>query len=302
MVERPTAKVRSISKCFQSEVEDLAWFHDRDGWKEYLTHLATHRFNRFSLTFGKQYNYPYGNEFVSDVYFHLAYPFLVSVPGHDVAISNLTDDERRRNLETLKFIVREADRRGLEFQLALWTQNYDFDDCPNAKHQITGLGPDNIARYCRDALAVILAEVPEISGLTLRVHVESGIPEGDYDFWRTYFEAVKAAGRTIRLDLHAKGLDEKLIETALATGMPVGVSPKYTSEHMGLPYHQASIRALELPVDDNMPIDQQAGRDMTTLYSGRDAEKTCRQVEVQRGLAQVHALQLWRPSARGSPL
>ncbi len=273
MVETPTAKVRSISKCFQSEIEDLPWFHDRDGWEQYLTHLATHRFNRLSLTFGKQYNYPYGNEFVSDVYFHLAYPFLVSVPGHDVAISNLTEEERGRNLETLKFIAREAHRRGPEFQLALWTQSYDFDDCPNAKHQITGLGPDNIAEYCRDALAIILAEVPEISGLTLRVHVECGIPEGDVAFWQAYFAAVKDAGRTIRLDLHAKGIDEKLIETALATGMPVGISPKYTSEHMGLPYHQASIRALELPLDDSTPAAQRAGRDMTALYSGRDTEK-----------------------------
>src|SRR5439155_1456793 len=34
------------------------------------------------------------------------------------------------------------------------------------------------------------------------------------------------------------------------TGMPVNVSPKYWAEHMGLPYHQASIRALELPPHD----------------------------------------------------
>lgn len=272
MVETPTAKVRSISKCFQSEIEDLPWFHDREGWEEYLTLLATHRFNRISLTFGKQYNYPYGNEFVSDVYFHLAYPFLVTAAGHDVEISNLTEEERSRNLDTLKFIGREADRRGLEFQLALWTQSYDFDNCPNARHRITGLGPDNIARYCRDSLAIILAEVPQISGLTLRVHVESGIAEGDYDFWRTYFSAVKEAGRTVRLDLHAKGIDETLIDIALATGMPVGVSPKYTSEHLGLPYHQASIRALELPVPGGTPADQAAGRDMTTLYAGHDAE------------------------------
>jgi hypothetical protein len=273
LVETPTAKVRSISKCFQSEVEDLPWFHDREGWEEYFTLLVTHRFNRFSLTLGMQYNYPYGNEFVSDVYFHLAYPFLVSVPGHPVTITNLTDDERRRNLDTLKFIAREADRRGLEFQLALWTQSYDFDDCPNAKHQITGLGPGNIAAYCRDALAMILAEIPEISGLTLRVHVESGIPEGDYEFWRTYFSAVTGAGRAIRLDLHAKGIDEKITDIALATGMPVSISPKYTSEHLGLPYHQASIRALELPVGDEMPADPNVSRDMKTLYAGRDAEK-----------------------------
>lgn len=274
LVEKPAAKVRSISRCFQSEAEDLPWYHDRDGWEEYLTLLVTHRINRISLTLGMQYNYPYGNEFISDVYFHLAYPFLVTVPGHEVMVSNLSDDERRRNLETLKFIAREADRRGLEFQLALWTQSYDFDDCPNARHQIAGLGPANIAGYCRDALAVILAEVPEISGLTLRVHVESGIPEGDYDFWRTYFSAVVAAGRSIRLDLHAKGIDERLIALALATGTPVCISSKYTSEHFGLPYHQASIRALEFPVRDDASADRQAtGRNPEHLYSGHDVEK-----------------------------
>ncbi|MGE0006746.1 MAG: hypothetical protein AB7S92_14270 [Parvibaculaceae bacterium] len=271
LVGTPAAAIRSISKCFQSETEDLPWFHDRNGWEEYLTHLATHRFNRFSLTFGKQYNYPYGNEFVSDVYFHLAYPFLVSVPGHDVSISNMTGEERTRNLETLKFIAGEADRRGLEFQLALWTQSYDFDNCPNAKHQISGLGPRNIAAYCRDALSMLLAEVPAISGLTLRVHVESGIPEGDYAFWQTYFAAVKGAGRTIRLDLHAKGIDEKLIDTALDTGMPVCISPKYTSEHMGLPYHQMSIRPLELAGSQALPAGPGPEPRAATLYSGHDA-------------------------------
>ena len=273
LVERPSAEVRSISRCFQSNVEDLAWFHDRDGWRDYLTLLAVQRFNRISLTFGMQYNYPYGNEFVSDVYFYFAYPFLVSVPGYSVEVSDLPAEERHRNLETLKFIAREADRRGLEFHLGLWTQNYDFDDCPHANHQISGLNADSLAGYCRDALAMILAEVPQIGGLTLRVHVESGIAEGDYAFWRTYFEAVTGAARPIRLDLHAKGIDETLIETALATGMPVSVSPKYTSEHFGLPYHQSSIRQLERPVQDDAAAEQRAGRDLMTLYSGRDTER-----------------------------
>src|SRR5436190_4497161 len=47
--------------------------------------------------------------------------------------------------------------------------------------------------------------------------------------------------------MHAKGIDPQMIEVALATGMPVNVSPKFWAEHMGLPYHQAAIRALELP-------------------------------------------------------
>ncbi|WP_422026646.1 hypothetical protein [Roseovarius sp.] len=267
LVGEPATRVRSLSKCFSSEVEDLPWFRDRDGWQAYLDELVTHRFNRLTLTLGMHYNYPYGNEFLSDVYLHFAYPFLVDVPGHGVTIANLPEAERRENLDTLKFIAREAARRGLEFQLALWTQNYDFDHYPGARHQVQGLGPDNLAAYCRDALALILAEVPEISGLTLRVHVESGIPEGDYAFWKTYFGAVTGAGRTLRLDLHAKGIDETLIGMALETGMPVTVSPKYTLEHMGLAYHQASIRPLEL--------DLEGGKESArkTLYSGDDAHR-----------------------------
>jgi hypothetical protein len=269
LVETPVAKVRSISRCFQSVTEDLPWFHDREGWCEYLTHLVTHRFSRVSMTMGMQYNYPYGNEFISDVYFHFAYPFLVQVPGHDVEAEGLTAAEREKNLDSLRFIAAEARRRGLSFHLALWTQSYDFANSPNANYQIKGVTKENRAAYCRDALAMILAEVPDITGLTLRVHVECGIPEGSYDFWETYFEAVTGCGRTIQLDLHAKGIDERMIEIALATGMPVCISPKYTSEHMGLPYHQASIRALELQTGEGG--DGGAGRDMKTLYSGPDA-------------------------------
>jgi hypothetical protein len=39
-----------------SPEEDKAWFYDRDMWVEYLSALATHRFNRFNLTFGIGYN------------------------------------------------------------------------------------------------------------------------------------------------------------------------------------------------------------------------------------------------------
>ncbi|HKA01781.1 MAG TPA: hypothetical protein VKE70_34955, partial [Candidatus Solibacter sp.] len=96
-------------------------------------------------------------------------------------------------------------------------------------------------------LARILAEVPEISGLTFRVHGESGVAEGSYDFWKTLFSAAKESGRKIGIDMHAKGMDGKMIDTALSTGLPITISPKFMAEHMGLPYHQAGIRELEMP-------------------------------------------------------
>ena len=60
----------------------------------------------------------------------------------------------------------------------------------------------------------------------MRIHGESGIPEGSYSFWKTLWQALATARteegkqRIIELDLHAKGLDPETIAIARATGMP----------------------------------------------------------------------------------
>src|SRR5207248_10081289 len=82
---------------------------------------------------------------------------------------------------------------------------------------------------------------------TFRIHGESGVAEGSYDFWKTVFDGVAQCGRAVEIDMHAKGIDQPMIDMALATGMPVKVSPKSWAEHMGLPYHQAAIRPTEMP-------------------------------------------------------
>jgi hypothetical protein len=61
------------------------------------------------------------------------------------------------------------------------------------------------------------------------------------------FDGVKRCGRKVEIDLHSKGIDQNMIDLALATGMPVKVSPKFWAEHMGMPYHQADIRDQEVP-------------------------------------------------------
>jgi hypothetical protein len=247
LVEQPTARIRSIARLFCSEEEDKGWFHDRQGWRDYLSMLAANRFNRFALTLGMGYNYPYHNAWIRDVYFYFPYPFLFDLDGYDVAVRELSAEERAQNLETLKFIAQETARRGMDFQLALWTQRYDFDDVPNANYNVDGVTADNLAPYCRDALTRLLTEVPEITGLTFRVHVEGGIAEGDYAFWEAAFTGVAAAGRPVEIDMHGKGLDHTTIELARKSGMPFAASPKYMAEHMGLAYHQSSIRNKEYP-------------------------------------------------------
>jgi len=84
---------------------------------------------------------------------------------------------------------------------------------------------------CRDALALLLKECPNITGVTFRIHVESGIPEGSYDFWKTVFDGCVQSVRRVAIDLHAKGIDQPMIDVVLGTGLPVTISPKFWEEH-----------------------------------------------------------------------
>jgi hypothetical protein len=162
----------------------------------------------------------------------------------------------------LRFISDEAKLRGLDFQLGLWCHAYKWSDSADVNYAIEGLTPENHAKYCRDALTAVLKACPAISGVTIRTHGESGVPEGSYEFWQSIFEGAGGAGRKVEIDLHAKGIDQTMIDGAIKTGMPVNVSPKYWAEHMGLPYQQASIRALE------MPKPGQRGQGLFALSSG----------------------------------
>jgi hypothetical protein len=242
--ERPASSIRSIARGFNSDVEDKSWFQDKAFWPPYLTMLAANRFNRFNLTLGLGYDFATG---LTDTYFYFAYPFLLSVPGYNVRAVPLPDAERDLNLEMLRFISDETARRGLHFQLGIWTHAYQWAKSPEANYTIAGLTPETQAPYCRDALRALLVACPNINGVTFRVHGESGVPEGSYDLWKTIFDGVVQSGRKVEIDMHAKGMDQPMIDTALGTGMPVNISPKFWAEHMGLPYMQGAIRQQEMP-------------------------------------------------------
>jgi hypothetical protein len=282
--EKAANEVRSVSRYFCSELEDKPWYYDRDFWLGYLDLLAACRFNRFCLAYGLEYDFPRG---VTSDYLHFPYPYLVNVPGYDVRVMQLakadgtvlpapvqlSDWERTKNFEALRFIAAQTAARGLQFQLGIWTHAYQWTDSPHAYHHIEGLTPDTHAAYCRDALTIILKECPEIQGLTMRVHGESGIPEGSYNFWKTLFEAIRGCGRTVEIDMHAKGVDEKMIDIAVATGMPVKLGAKYSAEHQSLGYQQADIRSMEIPKADHEgegPFSLSSGSRSFTRYGYAD--------------------------------
>jgi len=259
VTEQPANPVRSVMRQFTSEPLDKPWFYDREMWPNYLTMLAGQRFNRFHLAFGLGYD---DLKQVADSYFLFLYPFLLAVPGYSVRATNLPDAERDRNLETLRFISEQTVARGIEFQLGVWMHGYSWPTSKRAQNTIEGLTAENHAAYCRDALTAVLRACPAISSVALRIHGESGIAEGSYDFWKTVFDGVARCGRKVEIDLHAKGIDTTMIDHALATGMAVNVAPKYWAEHLGMPYHQAAIREVE------MPVAGRSGAGLMTLSEG----------------------------------
>lgn len=245
--EHAANRVRSIARLFTSEVEDKPWYNDREMWPAYLTMLAAQRFNRFNLSFGIGYDFLTN---VTDAYFLFAYPFLISVPGYNVRVPQLADAERDRNLAMLRYISEQTAARGLHFQLGLWMHGYQWLKSPNPNYTIEGLTPGTHGPYCRDAVRAVLKACPAIGGVTFRIHGESGVEEGSYSFWKTVFEGVATCGRPVEIDMHAKGMDQAMLDLAVAAGMPLKVSPKYWAEHLGMPYHQAEIRDQERPRPD----------------------------------------------------
>jgi hypothetical protein len=244
LAEKPANEVRSITRLFVSDVHDKPWYNDREMWPQYLTMLATQRFNRFNLAFGIGYDFI---RHVTDAYFLFTYPFLLNVAGYQVRVPQLSDSERDHNLEMLKFIGEQTVARGMEFHIGLWMHGYEWINSPNANYTIEGLTKENHGAYCRDAVRTLLQACPAISGVTFRIHGESGVQEGSYEFWKLVFEGVATCGRPVKLDMHTKGMDQTMTDIALATKLPVNMSPKFWGEHMGMTYHQADIRELEQP-------------------------------------------------------
>jgi hypothetical protein len=244
VIEQPANIIRSLNRLFVSDIEDKSWYNDREMWKQYLTMITTQRFNRFNLSLGIGYDFLQN---VTDGYFLFAYPFFLSVPGYNVRVPQLSEAERDKNLEMLKFISTETAARGIHFQLGIWMHGYEWLNSPNPNYTIEGLSRETHGPYCRDAIRQLLQACPAISGVTFRIHGESGVNEGSYNFWKTIFEGVATCGRKVEIDMHAKGMDVTMSDLAIATGLPVTISPKYWAEHLGLPYHQADIRAFEIP-------------------------------------------------------
>ena len=223
----PATPIRGIRHFLHNEDLEKDWYYSRDYWRDFLAMLARCRFNRFNLVFAHQTNY-------------LAppYPFWLDLdefPG--IRVPGLTQAERERNLEMLRYISDTAAEHGIDFTLGVWEHNIQ----PGMKATVEGLTRQNIGPYSHAALSRVLAACPSIRSVQMRTNAESGIPKDQQvEFYRDHvFRAIRDSGRRVVLDLRGWSLAAGMADTARAAGVPLRVSTKYWAEDLGRPYQPA---------------------------------------------------------------
>lgn len=224
---KPAMAMRGIRWFLHNEEMEKQWYYSREFWVDFFRMLARNRFNRFNLVFAHQ-----------TPYLAPPYPYWVAVEEHpEVRVPGLSDEQRQRNLDMLRFISQTAADYAVDFTLGIWEHNIQ----PGMKPSVTGLTRQNIGPYSYAALKKVLAACPSIRSVQMRTNSESGIP-GDYqvEFYRDYvYRALREAGHLVTLDLRGWVMSNGMLDGAIGSGVPLRLSSKYWAEDLGRPYQPA---------------------------------------------------------------
>jgi hypothetical protein len=231
MKAKPATPIRGIRYFLHNAGLERDWYYSREYWTAYFQMLARNRFNRFNLVFAHQ-----------TPYLAPPYPFWIALDEFpQIRARGLTDEQRARNLDMLRFISQTASDYGIDFTLGVWEHNIQ----PGMKPSVEGLTPENIGPYSYAALKAILSACPAIRSVQMRTNSESGIPaDRQLSFYRDYvFKAIREAGRLVHLDVRGWLMNPDLRQAVTAAGVPARFSAKYWSEDMGRPYQPAETYA-----------------------------------------------------------
>jgi hypothetical protein len=233
--ESPQVPVRSMAVLLHNEDCEKDWYYSEEYWQEYLGMLAANRWNNFNLIFSHQ-----------TAYLSPLYAFHVNIKEHpEVKAIGLTEEQRQKNLDMLKYISSLAADKGIDFTLGIWQQIAweGKNQGSTQESMVRGLSRENMHSYTYLALKSLLEECPDIRTVQLRINHESGI---DYDeqtefFKNSVFKAIQDCGRPVTLEARNVGLLRETINAAVDMGLPTRVSHKYWGEHMFVPYHPTRI-------------------------------------------------------------
>ncbi|MCP5119208.1 MAG: hypothetical protein GY953_51055, partial [bacterium] len=221
---KPAVPLRGIRKFIHNKDLEEEWYYSKEYWTAFFEMLARNRFNRFNLVFAHQTNY-------------LAppYPYWVRLKEFpEIDAPGITDAHRQRNLDTLRFISQTAADHAIDFTLGVW----QHDVQPRQTPTVNGLTAENTGPYSYAALKRVLAACPAIRAVQVRTNSESGIPsDRQVSFYRDYvYKAIRESGRLVTLDLRGWVMSDGMLDAATGAGVPLRLSSKYWSEHLGRPY------------------------------------------------------------------
>lgn len=245
ILEKPDVKTRAISLYTMNRRYWESRFYNEAYWASYMDLLVKNRFNSMVVIFGYE-----NGGFLAP-----CYPYFFNVEQFpDVKMEVITSEEQQANLTALNNMVRMAHDRGLEFRLGIWDHIYrggiqtggiseEELKTHTSDHLVRGLYAENLNDYTRVALARFIQEVPDLDGIQLRVHNESGLKKGEEmeNFWRDMFGMLKTTAPELQIDLRAKELPESIIKIASDVGLNFTIATKYWMEQLGLPFHPTHI-------------------------------------------------------------
>ena len=245
VAEQPTVTDRSLSIYVMNRAHWESRFYDERYWARYFDLLAASRFNRFLVIFGYE-----NGGFLAP-----PYPYFFDTPGYPaVHMVGLTGAEQTRNLAALNRLIELAHARGIAVSLGIWDHIYragvqtggaewigDYHGRP-VPNSVEGVTTGNLNDYTRASLRELLARVPAVDGLQLRVHEESGLTREEMEgFWREVFTHIQQTRPGLFIELRGKGTPDAVIDTAVAVGLNFRIETKYWMEQMGPPFHPTHI-------------------------------------------------------------
>ena len=245
ITEKPDVGTRAISMYTMNRRYWESRFYDEVYWERYMDLLAKNRFNSLVIIFGYE-----NGGFLAP-----CYPYFFDVDGFPgIGMEGLTASEQQRNLSALNRMIEMAHERGLEFKVGIWDHIYrggvqtggiSEEDLANQSknHLVQGVNAENLSEYTKAALAKFIQVVPDLDGIQMRMHNESGLKRGEEMevFWTKVFGMIKTTAPGLQIDLRAKELPETIIHIASNIGLNFTITTKYWMEQMGLPFHPTHI-------------------------------------------------------------
>ncbi len=245
ITEQPDVTTRAISMYTMNRAYWESRFYDEQYWSRYMDVLAKNRFNSLVVIFGYE-----NGGFLAP-----CYPYFFNVDGFpDVKMEGMTAEEQAANLAALNRMKDMAHQRGMDFKVAIWDHIYrggvqtggiskeDLEK-QSKDHLVQGVTAENLSAYTRAAFEKFVRLVPNLDGIQLRMHNESGLKRGEEmkNFWSDMFGMIKTTVPELQINLRAKELPESIIEIARDIDLNFTVTTKYWMEQMGLPFHPTHI-------------------------------------------------------------